>query len=44
MTKAPAREFDYVAGAKKSLDLVQAQGWTVISVKNDRATVFADQA
>ena len=36
------REFDYVAGAEASLERAKAQGWTVISVKNDWATVFAD--
>ena len=36
------REFDYVKGAEKALDVAKSQGWTVISVKNDWATVFAD--
>jgi hypothetical protein len=36
------REFDYTAGAEKSLDLAAAGGWTVVSVKSDWATVFAD--
>jgi phosphoserine phosphatase len=36
-----AREFDYTAGAEKALERAQAQGWTVISMKNDWATVFA---
>ena len=36
------REFDYVAGAEKSLDLAREQGWTVVSIKNDWSTVFAD--
>jgi phosphoserine phosphatase len=35
-----AREFDYVAGAEDALERAQAQGWTVISIKNDWATVF----
>jgi hypothetical protein len=35
------REFDYVAGAEKSLDEAQSRGWTVVSMKNDWATVFA---
>ncbi len=35
------REFDYTAGAEKSLELAQAQGWTVISIKQDWTTVFA---
>jgi hypothetical protein len=36
------REFDYTAGAEASLEQAKAQGWTVVSVKNDWATVFAD--
>jgi len=37
-----AREFDYVAGAEKALADAQEQGWTVVSMKNDWAHVFAD--
>jgi hypothetical protein len=36
----PEREFDYVAGAEQALDEARAQGWTVVSVKHDWATVF----
>ena len=36
------REFDYTAGAEKSLEVAAAEGWTVVSIKNDWATVFAD--
>ncbi len=36
------REFDYIAGAEKSLELATAKGWTVASIKNDWSTVFAD--
>ena len=36
------REFDYVAGAEASLERAKADGWTIVSVKNDWATVFAD--
>ncbi|MGA7055207.1 MAG: HAD family hydrolase [Mycobacterium sp.] len=36
------REFDYVAGAEKALDEAAAKGWTVVSVRNDWATVFGD--
>jgi hypothetical protein len=36
------REFDYVAGAEKSLELANSLGWTVISIKNDWKNVFAD--
>ncbi len=35
------REFDYMAGAEKSLETAAAEGWTVVSVKNDWTTVFA---
>jgi phosphoserine phosphatase len=38
------REFDYTAGAEQALERAQAQGWTVVSVKNDWATVFAGEA
>jgi phosphoserine phosphatase len=38
----PEREFDYTAGAEKSLERAGDEGWTVVSVKNDWATVFAD--
>jgi hypothetical protein len=37
-----AREFDYVAGAEKSLEDAKAQNWTVISMKHDWKQVFAD--
>ena len=36
------REFDYTAGAEKSLEHAAAKGWTVVSVKNDWATVFGE--
>jgi phosphoglycolate phosphatase-like HAD superfamily hydrolase len=36
------REFDYVAGAEKALDEAKAKGWTVVSIRNDWTTVFAD--
>ena len=36
------REFDYTAGAETSLEVAAAQGWTVVSMKNDWSTVFAD--
>ncbi len=35
------REFDYVAGAEKSLEEAGARGWTVTSIKNDWTQVFA---
>ena len=36
----PEREFDYVAGAERSLEQAKAQGWTVVSIKRDWAAVF----
>lgn len=36
------REFDYVAGAEQALDIAAKQNWTVVSMKNDWNTVFAD--
>jgi hypothetical protein len=38
----PEREFDYTAGAEKSLETAAARGWTVVSIKNDWKAVFAD--
>jgi hypothetical protein len=38
------REFDYTAGAEDSLDRAAEHGWTVISMKQDWSTVFADPA
>ena len=38
------REFDYVAGAEQALERAKAQGWTVIGIKDDWATVFANRA
>ena len=38
----PEREFAYTAGAEKSLELAKAQGWTVVSMKDDWATVFSE--
>ena len=40
----PEREFDYVAGAERSLEQAEAQGWTVVSIRRDWATVFDDPA
>jgi phosphoserine phosphatase len=40
----PEREFAYTAGAETLLDRADADGWTVVSVKDDWATVFADPA
>ncbi|HEV2917942.1 MAG TPA: haloacid dehalogenase-like hydrolase, partial [Actinomycetota bacterium] len=30
----------YLAGAERSLEQAQAQGWTVVSIRRDWATVF----
>jgi phosphoserine phosphatase len=38
----PEREFDYTAGAEKSLEQANQEGWTVVSIKNDWATVFPE--
>jgi phosphoserine phosphatase len=37
----PEREFDYVKGAEQALERAKAESWTVVSVKDDWATVFA---
>lgn len=36
------REFAYTAGAERALDLANQRGWTVVSIRGDWATVFAD--
>ena len=36
------REFAYTAGAEASLERARAEGWTIVSVKDDWSTVFAD--
>ncbi len=38
------REFAYTTGAEEALDRAAARGWTVVSVKEDWRTVFADDA
>ena len=38
----PEREADYVKGAETALERARAEDWTVISVKDDWRTVFAD--
>jgi phosphoserine phosphatase len=40
----PEREFDYVTGAERALEQAEAKDWTVVSIKNDWATVFAEGA
>ncbi len=37
----PDREFAYTAGAEDALERGRAQGWTIVSMKDDWATVFA---
>ena len=34
------REFDYTTGAEQAIELARTDAWTVVSVKNDWATVF----
>jgi hypothetical protein len=34
------REFDYVSGAEQALEQAGTDGWTVVSIKDDWATVF----
>jgi phosphoserine phosphatase len=36
------REFAYTAGAEQALERADKDGWTVVSIKNDWATVFAN--
>jgi phosphoserine phosphatase len=36
------REFDYVKGAEHALDQARSDDWTVVSVKNDWASVFGE--
>jgi phosphoserine phosphatase len=36
----PEREFDYTTGAEQALERAARDGWTVVSIKNDWATVF----
>ena len=36
------REFDYTAGAERALEHAEKYGWTVVSMRNDWATVFSD--
>lgn len=38
----PAREFDYVAGAERALELAKDKGWTIASIRDDWSTVFSD--
>ncbi len=38
----PDREFDYTSGAEYALKQAAQHGWTVVSIKSDWATVFAE--
>ena len=34
------REFDYIGGAERALDRAKTHDWTVVSLKDDWATIF----
>ena len=34
------REFAYTTGAEKALEQARTDGWTVVSIRNDWASVF----
>jgi hypothetical protein len=34
------REFAYTDGGEQALDLAREGGWTIVSMKNDWATIF----
>jgi len=34
------REFEYTAGAEQALEQADLAGWTIVSIKDDWATVF----
>ena len=36
------REFDYTTGAEQLMEQARTRGWTVVSIKTDWATVFAE--
>jgi hypothetical protein len=36
------REFAYTAGAEDALNRARTHGWTIVSIKDDWRTVFAD--
>jgi phosphoserine phosphatase len=36
----PEREFDYTTGAEQALQLARTNGWTLVSINGDWATVF----
>jgi hypothetical protein len=36
------READYTKGAENALEVAKADGWPVVSIRNDWSTVFAE--
>jgi hypothetical protein len=34
------REFDHTSGTEQALEVAGKNGWTIVSMKNDWATVF----
>ena len=34
------REFEYTTGAEQALEQARADGWTIVSIKDDWTTVF----
>jgi hypothetical protein len=38
----PEREFAYTSGADRSLETAAAEGWAVVSIKDDWSVVFAE--
>ena len=34
------REYDYTSGAERALNRAEESGWTVVSMRDDWATVF----
>jgi phosphoserine phosphatase len=40
----PDREFDYATGAEHAFEQAESEGWTVVSIKDDWATVFPSDA
>ncbi|MBV9334994.1 MAG: haloacid dehalogenase-like hydrolase [Solirubrobacterales bacterium] len=39
----PEREFDYTAGAEVALERASTEGWTVVSIRRDWNSVFAER-
>jgi hypothetical protein len=34
------REFAYVAGAEQALEIARNEGWSIVSMRDDWATIF----